>query len=132
MSSIVKADPFRNIFTFPRWMEDFDDTFTPKGLRVHETDKSIVLEAVVAGIPADDIEVNIEDGVITIKAEKRAEDENKDSLKSSYHSYYYTTALSGGKWDETKAEVEHGVLTLEIPKQESARPQKITVKTKNK
>jgi len=113
-------------------MEDFDDTFTPKGLRVHETDKSIVLEAVVAGIPADDIEVNIEDGVITIKAEKRAEDENKDSLKSSYHSYYYTTALSGGKWDETKAEVEHGVLTLEIPKQESARPQKITVKTKNK
>ncbi len=132
MSDIVKLDPARNLFTFPRWMDDFDDTYTQKGFRVYETDTNIVIEAVVAGVPGDDIDVNIEDGVVTIKAERKVKEKDKGLIKASYHSYYYTAALSGGKWDSAVAEVEHGVLTLEIPKQESARPQKIIVKTKSK
>lgn len=132
MSDLIKVDPARSIFALPRWMDDFDDAFTQKGLRVYETDSNIVIEAVVAGVPGEDIDVNIEDGVVTIKAEKKVKEKDKDVVKSSYHSYYYTTALSGGKWDSAVAEVEHGVLTLEIPKQESARPQKIAVKTKSK
>ena len=129
MSDLVRRDPFTKLFAFPRW-EDFDDFATQKGLKVHETDKDIVAEAVVAGVPSNDVEVNIEDGVLTIKAEKSEELESKGEYRSSSYSYYYTAALSGGQWDKAEAEVEHGVVTITIPKAESVRPRKIEVKAK--
>ena len=75
MTDLVKRDPLRSLFAFPRWVDDFDDVSfsTQRGLKVHETDKDIVVEAVVAGIPASDVEVHIDDGVLTIKAEKSDE-----------------------------------------------------------
>lgn len=131
MTNLIKRDPLGGLIPWPRWMEDFDD-FSQKGLRVYESDNELVVEAVVAGIPFEDVEVNIEDGVVTIKAEKSEENKKKDSYRASYHSYYYTTALSGGKWDKAEAEIDNGVLVVKIPKQESARPQKVTVKAKSK
>jgi HSP20 family protein len=99
-----------------------------RGLRVRETEKDIVVEAVVAGVPENDVEVHIEDGVLTIKAERKVEGEGSYQA----YSYYYTTALSGGQWDKAEAEVEHGVITITIPKTEAAKPRQITVKTKAK
>lgn len=124
MSSLVRQDPFRTLFSFPRW-EDFDDS-TQRGFKVYETEDNIIAEAVVAGVAAKDVEIHIEDGVITIKAEKAEEEKNQ---LSSYK-YYYTAALAGGQWDKADAEVEHGIVKVIIPKQPAARPQKITVKEK--
>lgn len=126
-------DPFRSVFAFPKWMEDFEDSFTTqRGLKIHETDKAIVAEAVVAGVPAKEVEVDIEDGVLTIKAEKKEEEKKKDEYKASSYQYYYTVALSGGEWDKAEAEVEDGVVKVTVPKTEAARPRKITVKAKPK
>lgn len=132
MVDLVRRDPFRSIFAWPRWIEDFDETQTQRGLKIHETDKNIVAEAVVAGVPAEDVEVNIEDGVLTIKAEKKEEKKNKDEYTSTSYNYYYTAALSGGQWDKADAEVEHGVVKVTIPKTKASRPRKITVKAKGK
>jgi HSP20 family protein len=133
MVDLVKRDPFRSLFAWPRWMEDFDESFSSqKGLKIHETDKDIIAEAVVAGVPADDVEVDIEDGVLTIKAEKHEEVAKKGQLTTAAYNYYYTVALSGGQWEKAKAEVEHGVVKVTIPKTEAARPRKITVKAKKK
>src|SRR5581483_2124361 len=104
--AIVKYDPSKSWFSWPTW-DDFSDNFQ-RGLKVRETDKDILVEAVVAGIPSDKVEVNIEDGVLTIKAQNQ--EEAKD--ESSYYSYYYTTALSGGQWDSATAEVENGVVVV--------------------
>ena len=60
MVDLIKRDPFRSIFAMPRWLDDFDSpAASNRGLKIHETDKNIVLEAVVAGIPSKDVEVNI-------------------------------------------------------------------------
>ncbi len=136
MVDIIRRDPFTSFFAWPRWLDEFEDLFPTfarqRGLRIHETDKDIIVEAVVAGIPAEDVEVNIEDGVLTIKAQKEEEEKKKEQYrKSSYH-YYYTCALSGGQWDKASAEVENGIVTITIPKTEAARPRKITVKAKGK
>jgi HSP20 family protein len=129
MSSLIRQDPFRSLFSFPRWMEDFED-ISQRGFKVYETDKNIVAEAVVAGVPSKDVEVHIEDGVITIKAEKSEEEKKKGEYKSSSYQYYYTAALAGGQWDKADAEIEHGVVKITIPKQAATRPQKIAVKEK--
>jgi HSP20 family protein len=136
MADIVRRDPFRNLFAWPHWLDDFDAAFptftSQRGLRVHEDNKNIYLEAVVAGVPEDDVEVNIEDGVVTVKAEKKVEEKKKGEYKTSEYNYYYTCALSGGQWNKAKAEVDHGVLELTIPKAEEVRPQKVAVKAKAK
>jgi HSP20 family protein len=133
MADLVKRDPFRSLFSFPRWTDDFDDLSftTQRGLKVHETDKNILVEAVVAGVPASDVEVHIDGGVLTIKAEKSEESKKKGSYTASSFQYYYTCALSGGAWDKADAEVEDGVMTVRIPKTEAAKPKRITVKAKN-
>ena len=128
-ADLVRRDPFRSLFSLPRWMEDMDfATSSQRGLRVRETDKDIIVESVVAGVPAKNVDVDIEDGVLAIRAEKK---EEKDDQTSAY-SYYYTLALSGGQWDKAEAEVENGVVYVTIPKTEAARPQKIKVKAKKK
>lgn len=132
MADIVKRDPFRALFSWPRLMDDFDDlSFSnQRGLKVHETEKNIVVEAVVAGVPASDVDVHIDDGVLTIKAEKSEESKKKDSYTASSFQYYYTCALTGGQWDKADAEVENGVMVVKIPKTQAARPRKISVKSK--
>jgi HSP20 family protein len=133
MTDLVRKDPFRSLFAWPRWPDEFDmASSTQRGLRIHETAKNIVVEAVVAGIPATEVDVNIEDGILTIKAEKREDDKKEGRQTHSYYSYYYTTALSGGQWDRAGAEVEDGVVKVTIPKEKAARPRKITVKAKKK
>lgn len=134
MVDLIKHDPFRSLFSIPRFIDDFDDTsFSSKrGLKVHETDKDIIIEANVAGIPAGDVDINIDDGVLTIKAERSEETKKKGLYKSSSYQYYYTCALSGGAWDKADADFEDGIVTITIPKTEAARPRKITVKAREK
>lgn len=133
MVDLVKRDPFRSLFAGPRWVDDWDDAFSSqRGLKIYETEKDIKVDAVVAGVPANDVEVHIEDGVLTVKAEKTEEEKKKDEYRSSSYQYYYTAALSGGQWDKAKAEVEDGVLELTIPKTEASWPQKVEVKSRSK
>jgi HSP20 family protein len=132
MSSIIKRDPWASLFSFPRFMEEFEDASYQRGLKIRETNKDLVVEAVVAGIPTENVDVNIEDGVLTIKAEVSEEKKEKDAESSTRYRYYYSTALSGGAWNKATAEIEHGVVKITIPKAEEAKPQKITVRAKGK
>lgn len=135
MTDLVRRDPLFGRFVMPSWMNDIDDIIPAnmrRGLRIHETDKDIVVEAVVAGVPAKDVEVHIEDGVFTIKAQKTVEEKDQNDYRSQSYQYYYTAALSGGQWDKAEAEVEDGVIVITIPKTEAAKPRSIAVKTKAK
>lgn len=142
MTDLIKRDPFRSLFAWPRWSDDFEEASMQRGLKLKEDAKNIYIEAVVAGVPPESVDVNIEDGVVTIKAESK-EASGPEGLKPggknvekqfrySSYSYYYTCALSGGKWDKAEAEVKHGVVTITVPKEEAARPRKVKVKTTSK
>jgi len=131
MSSITRFDPFGSYLSFPKWLNDFDESFQ-KGLKIHETDKNIIAEAIIAGVPAKDVEVEIENGILTIKAESKQKKETEKGYKTSSYQYYYTCALSGGVWNNSNAEIKDGIVKVIIPKTELIRPKKIIVKEKGK
>lgn len=131
--AIIRFDPNESLFSWPSWLNDFENEFATsrnRGLRVRENDKNILIEAVVAGVGPKDVQVEIENGVLTIKAQAKAEERKKGQYTSSSYQYYYTTALSGGQWDKAKAEIKDGVVKVTIPKSQTARPKKITVKAR--
>lgn len=126
MNAIKRYDPFSSIFSMPRWLDDVD-LDSHKGLKIRETEKDLLIEAVVAGVPAKNVEVHVEDGVLTIKAESTEEEKDKNESSFASSKYYYSVALSGGDWEKATAETRHGVVKVTIPKHESAKPRRIEV-----
>ena len=86
----------------------------------------------VPGVNPKDIDVSLEDGVLTVKGERKSE--NKDEKEGYtrtervYGSFYRRFTLPDtADADNISAKTEHGVLRLHIPKKEKALPKQITV-----
>lgn len=109
---------------------------TPK-VNVAETDKGLELTAELPGIDQKDIELDLSDNVLTLRAEHRAEKEEKDE-KKQYHLVERSTGTYLRRFalpfeaDENKAEAsfEKGVLKVLIPKSadEVRQAKKIEIK----
>ncbi len=100
--------------------QDVEECFRrPTGVHLSETEDAFILEALVAGVKAKEINVSWEKGSINIEA------------KSGRYSYSYLVPLPMGQMDETaqpEASSEDGILKITFPKAKASRPLKITVK----
>lgn len=139
--AIVKWDPWslapRWGFRFPSFWDDQEDWFdASEGLSMYEQDDQVVVEAAVPGVAADQVDVSVENGVITIKADYNVEDKEKNGKKVVYRGshqakYFYQANLPASvNANQAKAEVDNGVVTVSIPKAEEAKPKKIAVTSK--
>ena len=133
--ALVKFDPWsRGLF---RMMEDEDwPVSSESGLTSYETEDNFIVEANVAGVPVDEVDISVDRGVVTVKAEHEETKEEREKKKAIYREgrmakYLYTTSIPCPvEADKAEAEVENGVVTVTIPKAPEAKPQKIKVKTK--
>jgi HSP20 family protein len=87
----------------------------------------------VPGVRAEDVKVNLESNVLTIRGEKKQVVDEKSERHHRYERSYGVfersfTLPSTVDADRIQARVENGVLYLEIPKVEKARPREIPVK----
>jgi HSP20 family protein len=99
---------------------------------VSETDSEMVVRAELPGMTQDDIEVNLQDNVLTLKGEKKQEKkeekENYHRVERSYGSFSRSFTLPAGvNQDEVKATFKDGVLEIAMPKTEEAKPKKIAI-----
>lgn len=100
-----------------------------------EDEKAFYLEVDLPGVKKEDIELNIADGVLTIKGERKTQNEQEDKnyykIESSYGKFQRSFTLPKDI-DESKieAEVKDGVLSLTIPKsvQDVQKIKKIAIK----
>jgi len=93
---------------------------------VSENDKELVVTADVPGMDEKDIEVELSDGLLSIKGERKEErDEKKDAYhltERSYGVFQRTIPLPGELLeDQAKAKFKKGVLTVSIPKSPDAK-----------
>lgn len=89
-----------------------------------ETDKEIRVTAEVPGLQEDDVEVLLEDDVLTLRGEKKAETEDKDRQFSERYYGRFERRLALGREvekDQVAATFKDGLLTITLPKSERAQ-----------
>lgn len=110
----------------------FNSNWNPS-IDVYESDDAVLIKADIPGLKRDEIDVSIDKDLLTIKGEKRREDEfnEKNSYRSErfYGSFSRTVQLHS-EVDNEKVEATYkdGVLELKLPKKEEAKTKRISVK----
>lgn len=89
---------------------------------IHEMDKKYVLEAEVPGIPKENIQINYENGVLTVEGQhqtdSQTEDDNGNLVRSErgLNSICRQFTIRNVREEEIKAEYKDGVLKVILPK----------------
>ncbi len=147
--AIVRWNPVRDLFGMQEEMNMLFDNFfgaarrgddiglvrwAPRVDIVEEKD-AFELAADLPGLTKDDIKIEIHDNVLTLRGEKKLEEEKKDKNYRLAERYYgefvrtFTLPENVNK-DGIEAQFQDGVLKVGIPKIEKAKPKQIEVKVK--
>jgi len=138
--AIIRWDPFREMTNFEDqfnrlWRGVADgkrqESWLP-AVDVFDTKEAVVLKAELAGMKPDDIQIEVEDNVLTIKGERRFEEKVEQDryyrVERRFGSFQRSLALPQGvKADDIQASYEDGILEVRVPKAEEEQPRKITV-----
>lgn len=141
--SLTRYEPWSLLDQMRREMERAVDTRTAEGSSVATSDwvpavdikenkDSFVIMADIPGVDPKDIEVHMENGILTIKGEKESEKkeerEGYKRVERSYGSFYRRFSLpDSADPDKITAKSNNGVLEVTIAKQEKVQPRKISV-----
>ena len=124
-------DPFREMQNFEEEFFDFPFLSFENGMLsefktdIVDNDKEYVLEADLPGFDKKDIKLDIGNNILTIRAERHSEHEEKDKknkyvrCERSYGSYCRQFDISGVDENAIKAKYDQGVLKLTLPKKET-------------
>lgn len=108
------------------------------GVNVREEDDAYVLSALVPGLKAEDLNIQVLEDVVRIEGEYKLSgpvdkaDETEYLMQELPHGSFHRTLRLPTviEADHVEAKITDGVLTLRLPKAESARPKKIQVTSK--
>lgn len=106
--------------------------WTPR-CNVYEDEERFVVEAALPGIDAKAIDIQVEDGVLTLTGERKAEEKPERTYLvqeigtgSFSRSFTLPVNVDQGK---VAASYKQGVLAIELPKREETKPRRITIDT---
>jgi HSP20 family protein len=114
------------------WPDVENGTTWPMPAEVVETGDEIRFDIEMPGFRSEDLEITLENNVLTISGEKKIERENDESdyrlFERRYGRYQRSfTVPPTVRGDATEARYENGVLTLRLPKAEEAKPRRIRI-----
>lgn len=103
-------------------------------LDVEETDEAFVLHTEVPGVPPEDIQLSLDEGVLTVRGERRFYNDRTDDgfrrIERSFGAFHRAVRLPGPvDAQHIEATCANGVMTVTVPKAEEAKPRRIEVKS---
>ncbi|GAB4290291.1 MAG: Hsp20/alpha crystallin family protein [Ignavibacteriaceae bacterium] len=143
--TVLKFEPFREFDLFDnkllKYFEDqskpdneYTQTYIPK-IDISEDEKNIFIEAEFPGLSKNDVNISIEDDVLTIEGEKKSGNQDKDKkfLRKERQSGFFKKSFTLPEYidqDSVQASLENGVLVIELLKKqpETVRERVISVK----
>lgn len=110
-----------------------EETEGQLALDMYQTKDSLVVKSTIAGVRPEDIDVTVNDNVLTISGERMQQDEVRDKdyyMQECYWGEFSRSVELPEEFDPEgiSAEIKDGILTVMIPKSERAKPKKIMVK----
>ena len=127
MTFYLQTYPYRRMAR--RWAENRDQTL---GVNVREDAEGdgYILSALVPGLKAEELSIQVLEDVVRIQGEYRADDNGYLVRELPNGSFTRTLRLPAPiEAEQVEADITDGVLTLRLPKAESARPKQIKIKT---
>lgn len=100
-------------------------------VNVRDEEEAFVLSALVPGLKADDLNIQVLEDIVRIEGEYQAKEEEyllNELPSGSFHRVLRMPAEIDA--NKVEAKINDGVLTLRLPKAESARPKKIKIAVK--
>ena len=101
---------------------------TLPAVNIKENADAFKVEMAVPGFDKKDFKINLDHNVLTISSEKKVENEHKNGERYTCREYSYQsfsrsfTLPDAANGDKISAKYENGILNVEIPKREEAKP----------
>jgi HSP20 family protein len=148
MSNLTRWDPFRELVTLQERMSRLFPEFGTLGregreealmagnfappVDIYEDDHSITLKLEVPGIEEKDLDIRVENNVLTVRGERKFEKDEKEEnfhrIERRYGSFSRSFTLPNTvDTDSVNAEYHNGVLELKFAKRAEAKPKQIKV-----
>jgi len=147
MTLIRWTDPFRDIAVLQDRMNRLFGDILDRGhtggegmekgtwmpnVDIYETKDSICVRAELPGVEKDAVSVEVKEGVLTLRGERKFEkevkEENYHRIERSYGTFHRSFTLpSTVDAEKVSARMKDGVLELNLPKKEQARPKQIKI-----
>jgi HSP20 family protein len=136
MTFLMRNTVFEPFFRFPFFPEmPAAAAWNPAVDVVEEKDK-VLVKVEVPGVDEKDLRVTFEDGLLTIAGERqfeRKDDRNYHRIERAYGSFTRTFSLPRSvDGSQIVANYRNGVLEVEIPKREEAKPRQIEINVNQK
>jgi HSP20 family protein len=142
MAIMTRWEPFRDLMRLQDEVGRlFDERLYRNGESVgwtpacdiYEDDEGVTLRFELAGVEPKDVDIRFENGVLTLRGERKLEREDKREnyhrVERSYGTFTRSFTLPGTvDAEKIRAESKNGVLTIGLPKKAEAKPRSIQVK----
>lgn len=141
-------DPFQELRELERGLGRFFDTsyellpekiskeatWSPS-MDISEDKNQISIKADLPGVKQSDIDISVDNNILTVKGERKHEEEHKDKKHHSIERFYgsFTRSLplpAYANADKIKASYKEGVLEIHIPKKEGPKAKQIKIEAK--
>ena len=149
MSNIIKKDPFYGLTSLQERMNqlfnqafggfegfEFEQPLTPANflppVDILEDEHDITLQAEIPGVKEEDLNITLENNLLTIAGERKFKDEeNKENfhrIERRYGKFTRTFTLPAGvDFHNVMATFENGVLNVTLPKREEFKPKQVKI-----
>jgi HSP20 family protein len=148
MNSITRWEPFRNFSTLQDQVNRlFETSFQGKAdtselttwaptVDIYETENELVLKVDLPGIDEKDLDVRVENNMLTIRGERKFEEKVKEDnylrIERSYGSFSRSFSLpTTVNTEAINAQYTNGVLTVELAKRAESKPKQVKVNVTN-
>jgi len=137
MSTAITVDPFQGLRFFEdavtRMMSE-PRTSRPwsPAVDILETEEAVTVKADLPDVKTEDIDIRVENGTMTLRGSRKFEKDDKvkgyHRIERSYGDFVRSFALPPTvETDKVAAEYKNGVLTITLPKKETAKPRQVKV-----
>jgi HSP20 family protein len=137
--SLIRWEPLREIDEFFREYSPFltrtrrevSREWTPTA-NISETEKEYLIKAELPEVKKEDVNITLNDSVLTISGERKREKEEKDANEIRIESFYGNFSRSFALPNNVdtrgiRAESKDGVLRVHVPKAEASKPKPIAI-----